>query len=69
MRTLLTGLPQRQESDFARCVLYNDDPDEGNHKDFTSASAYPALKQAFDKAKIEKHWKMYKRIGNNDEEI
>ena len=69
MRTLLTGLPQRQESDFARCVLYNDDPDEGNHKDFTSASAYPALKQAFDKAKIEKHWKMYKRIGNKNEAI
>ena len=69
MRTLLTGLPQRQESDSAWCVLYNDDPDEGNHKDFTSASAAPALKQAFNKAKIEKHWRMYKRIGNNDEEI
>ena len=69
MRTLLTGLPQRQESDFAWCVLYNDDPDEGNHKDFTSASADPALKQAFDKAKIEKHWKMYKRIGNSNEAI
>ena len=69
MRTLLTGLPQRQASDYAECVLYNDDPDEGNHKDFTSASAAPALKQAFNKAKIEKHWRMYKRIGNNDEEI
>ncbi len=69
MRTLLTGLPQRQESDFAWCVLYNDDPDEGNHKDFTSASADPALKQAFNKAKIEKHWKMYKRIGNSNEAI
>ena len=69
MRTLLTGLPQRQESDSAWCVLYNDDPDEGNHKDFTSASADPALKQAFDKAKIEKHWKMYKRIGNSNEAI
>ena len=69
MRTLLTGLPQRQESDSAWCVLYNDDPDEGNHKDFTSASADPALKQAFNKAKIEKHWRMYKRIGNKNEEI
>ena len=69
MRTLLTGLPQRQASDYAECVLYNDDPDEGNHKDFTSASADPALKQAFNKAKIEKHWKMYKRIGNKNEEI
>ena len=69
MRTLLTGLPQRQESDSAWCVLYNDDPDEGNHKDFTSASAYPALKQAFNKAKSEKHWKMYKRIGYNNEAI
>ena len=69
MRTLLTGLPQRKEIDFAQCVLYNVDPEEGNHKDFTSASAYPALKQAFDKAKIEKHWKMYKRIGNNNEAI
>lgn len=69
MRTLLTGLPQRQASDYAECVLYNDDPDEGNHKDFTSASADTALKQAFNKAKIEKHWKMYKRIGNNNEEI
>ena len=68
MRTLLTGLPQRQESDYAGCVLYNDAPDEGNHKDFTSASAAPALKQAFNKAKSEKHWKMYKRIGNNNNE-
>ena len=69
MRTLLTGLPQRQESDYAGCVLYNDAPDEGNHKDFTSASAAPTLKQAFNKAKIEKHWKMYKRIGNKNEAI
>ena len=69
MRTLLTGLPQRQASDYAECVLYNDAPGEDNHKDFTSASADPALKQAFDKAKIEKHWKMYKRIGNSGEEI
>ena len=69
MRTLLTGLPQRQESDYAGCVLYNDAPDEGNHKDFTSASAAPTLKQAFNKAKSEKHWKMYKRIGNKNEAI
>ena len=69
MRTLLTDLPQRQASDSAWCVLYNDDPGEGNHKDFTSASADPALKQAFNKAKIEKHWRMYKRIGNKNEEI
>ena len=69
MRTLLTGLPQRQASDYAGCVLYNVDSGEGNHKDFTSASADTALKQAFDKAKIEKHWKMYKRIGNNNEAI
>ena len=69
MRTLLTGFPQRQASDYAKCVLYNVDSGEGNHKDFTSASSYPALKQAFDKAKIEKHWKMYKRIGNKDEAI
>lgn len=69
MRTLLTGLPQRQASDYAGCVLYNVDSGEGNHKDFTSASADTALKQAFNKAKIEKHWKMYKGIGNNNEEI
>ena len=68
MRTLLTGLPQRQASDYAQCVLYNDDPDEGNHKDFTSASAAPTLKQAFNKAKSEKHWKMYKRIGGYNNE-
>ena len=68
MRTLLTGLPQRQASDYAECVLYNDDPDEGNHKDFTSASAAPTLKQAFNKAKSEKHWKMYKRIGGYNNE-
>lgn len=68
MRTLLTGFPQRQESDYAKCVLYNVGPGEGNHKDFTSASFYPALKQAFDKAKSEKHWKMYKCIGNKNED-
>ena len=57
---LLTDLPMREEKDEANCVLYTMESGvtEGNHKDFTSASAPQKLKEAFDKAKNEKKWQM-----------
>ena len=57
---LLTDLPMREEKDDAKCVLYSMDSGvtEDNHKDFTSASAPQELKEAFNKAKNEKKWKM-----------
>ena len=57
---LLTDLPMREEKDDAKCVLYSMDSGvtENNYKDFTSASAPQDLKEAFNKAKNEKKWKM-----------
>ena len=56
---LFDDLPQRQDSDEAKCVLYTekDGITEGNHKDFT---APPDLAAAFNNAKTVKKWKMYK---------
>jgi len=58
-KKLFTDLPARQDSDDAKCVLYTERTDvtEGNHTDFT---APPDLKDAFDNAKNNKKWKMYK---------
>jgi len=39
------------------CYIYLDDKSEGNHKNF---NAPEKLKQAFNKAKTEKNWTMYK---------
>ncbi len=58
-KQLFTGLPQREESDNAKCILYTEKTgvSEGNHTDFT---APPDLADAFNKAKTVKKWKMYK---------
>ncbi|MGF7107739.1 leucine-rich repeat domain-containing protein [Treponema pedis] len=65
---LFTGLPQREESDNAKCILYTENPgvSEGNHTDFTAPSG---LAEAFNTAKTVKKWKMYKvdAIGNKVE--
>ncbi|UYT08775.1 hypothetical protein OE909_04855 [Treponema denticola] len=62
-KKLFDDLPVRQDSDDAKCLLYTEQTGitEGNHTDFT---APPDLKDAFDKAKIVKKWKMYKRDGS-----
>ena len=62
-KKLFDDLPVRQDSDDAKCLLYTEQTGitEGNHTDFT---APPDLKDAFDKAKTVKKWKMYKRDGS-----
>ena len=60
---LFDDLPQRVDSDNAKCVLYTEQTGviEGNHTDF---SAPPDLAAAFNNAKTVKNWKMYKYNGN-----
>ena len=60
---LFDDLPQRADSDDAKCYLYTEETgvSEGNHTDFT---APPDLAAAFNNAKNNKKWKMYKRDGS-----
>ena len=62
---IFNDLPQRGAWDNALCVLYTEQIGytEGNHTDFT---APPDLKDAFDNAKNNKKWKMYKNRGGAD---
>ena len=56
---LFDDLPARQDSDKGECILYTEESGvtEGNHTDFT---APPDLAAAFNNAKNNKKWKMYK---------
>ena len=66
---IFTDLPQRDAgANNADCILYTERTNvtEGNHKDFTSASAPQNLKDAFQNAKTVKNWKMYKENMNED---
>ena len=58
-KTLFDNLPQRQDSDYAKCILYTEETgvSEGNHKVF---SAPPDLAAAFTDAKNNKKWTMCK---------
>ena len=62
-KKLFDDLPQRQDSDDAKCVLYTEEPGvtEGNYTDFTTPSE---VQVAFQNAKDVKKWKMYKREMN-----
>ena len=59
-KKLFDDLPVRADSDDAKCYLYTEETgvSEGNHTDFT---APPDLAAAFNNAKNNKKWKMYKR--------
>ena len=61
-KKLFDDLPQRADSDNAKCVLYTEQTGvtEGNHTDFT---APPDLADTFNNAKNNKKWKMYKING------
>ncbi|WP_253676560.1 leucine-rich repeat domain-containing protein [Treponema sp. OMZ 305] len=62
-KKLFDDLPVRADSDDANCILYTEvtGVSEGNHTDFT---APPDLAAAFNNAKNNKKWKMYKRDGS-----
>ena len=62
-KKLFDDLPARQDSDDAKCILYTEESGvtEGNHTDFTAPQD---LKDAFDNAKNNKKWKMYKWNGS-----
>jgi len=62
-KKLFDDLPVRAEGNNARCILYTEETGvtEGNHTDFT---APPDLADAFDNAKNNKKWKMYKWNGS-----
>ena len=62
-KKLFDDLPQRADSDDAKCYLYTEETDvsEGNHKDFSTPEA---LKTAFLNAKNNKKLKMYKWNGS-----
>ena len=64
-KKLFDDLPQRVDGDNARCFLYTEETGviEGNHKDF---SAPADLAQAFNNAKNNKKWKMYKLNGSGN---
>ena len=64
--TLLTDLPARASGDDAKCVLFQEAPDEGNYTDFTAPAG---LANAFNDAKNNKNWKLCKRSGWNDVEL
>ena len=59
---LLNNLPTR--SDKGKCTLYIEEFSEGNHKDFTAPSE---LQTAFNNAKNNKHWELYKRDSDWNE--
>ena len=61
-KKLFDNLPQRADSDNGECILYTEQTGvtEGNHTDFT---APPDLADAFNNAKNNKKWKMYKING------
>ena len=61
-KKLFDDLPQCADSDNAKCVLYTEQigVTEGNHTDFTAPSD---LADAFNNAKNNKKWKMYKING------
>ncbi|UTC90062.1 leucine-rich repeat domain-containing protein [Treponema denticola] len=58
-KKLFDDLPQRQDSDDAKCILYTEKNGvtEGNHTDFTAPSD---LADSFNNVKTVKKWKMYK---------
>ena len=60
---LFDDLPTRQDSDNGECILYTEESGvtEGNHKDFSTP---PDLAAAFNNAKNNKKWKMYKWNGS-----
>ena len=62
-KKLFDDLPVRADSDDAKCYLYTEESgvSEGNHTDFSTPEA---LKTAFNNAKNNKKWKMYKRNGS-----
>ena len=62
-KKLFDDLPQITSSYVGFCVLYTEESgvSEGNHTDFT---APPDLADAFNNAKNNKKWKMYKRDGS-----
>ena len=62
-KKLFDDLPVRQDSDNGECILYTEQTGvtEGNHKDFSTPQD---LKDAFDNAKNNKKWKMYKWNGS-----
>ncbi|MGI5084715.1 InlB B-repeat-containing protein [Treponema putidum] len=62
-KKLFDDLPVRADSDDAKCYLYTEETgvSEGNHTDFTAPQD---LKDAFDNAKNNKKWKMYKMNGS-----
>ncbi|WP_255812023.1 leucine-rich repeat domain-containing protein [Treponema denticola] len=62
-KKLFTDLPVRQDSDNGECILYTEESgvSEGNHTDFNTPEA---LKTAFNNAKNNKKWKMYKWNGS-----
>jgi len=66
---IFNALPVRTENDMTGydtgCYLYTEAPHaaEENFHDFSTPGA---LKNAFDKAKSEKHWKMYKFVNDWD---
>ena len=60
---LFDDLPVRQDSYKGECILYTEESGvtEGNHTDFSTPEA---LKTAFNNAKNNKKWKMYKWNGS-----
>ena len=61
-KKLFDDLPQHADSDNAKCILYTEQTGvtEGNHTDFSNPSDLAA---AFNNAKHNKKWKMYKING------
>ena len=61
-KKLFDDLPVRQDSDNAKCILYTEESgvSESNHTDFSAPSD---LADAFNNAKNNKKWKMYKING------
>ena len=62
-KKLFDDLPQRADSDNAKCILYTEESGvtESNHTDFSTPEA---LKTAFNNAKNNKKWKMCKWNGS-----
>lgn len=62
-KKLFNDLPTRTKGDRAEALIYKENEEEGNHKDFATASE---AKTAFENAKSVKHWKMQKKNASGD---
>ncbi|MGI5174195.1 hypothetical protein H0R92_11435 [Treponema sp. OMZ 840] len=65
LTAVLNGLPERQASDSAICILFSEDPGD-NEQNYQFDGTIPAdLRAAFESARDERNWSLQKYTGSN----